>query len=487
MVVFLCSELCSFVVGATVPGRRRHRLLLIGSAAWSSTSPTCGKRVVDAIPDREAMVCGERRLTYARRRRARHAARAPPRGARRRSAATTSRCYLYNGTEYLEGMLAAFKLRAVPINVNYRYVRGASCGTCSTTATPRAIVFHREFAPTLDADRAPSCRCSPATSMVDDDVGDATSPPTARDRVRGRARGGVAGTRLRSPLRRRPLHPLHGRHHRHAQGRDVAGRGHLLRRVRRREPRRRADHAARGDRRLARPRTGAALPACPFMHGTAHWMAFATLYSGGTVVISPDRRFDPTRLWRLIDERTGDVPRDRGRRLRPSAGRARSTSSTRRPTSPSLTVVLSGGADPLAVGEVDAGWSACPARCSSTASARRRPAGRARASSAAGGPIETAPRFAVNDETTVLDDDLRPGGARRRSASSPAAVTCPSGTTRTRRRRRRRSRWSTACAGRCPATTPASRTTARSPCSAAARCRSTPAARRCTPKRSSRR
>ena len=35
------------------------------------------------------------------------------------------------------------------------------------------------------------------------------------------------------------------------------------------------------------------LPACPFMHGTAHWMAFGTLYSGGTVVISPDRHFDP--------------------------------------------------------------------------------------------------------------------------------------------------------------------------------------------------
>ncbi len=37
------------------------------------------------------------------------------------------------------------------------------------------------------------------------------------------------------------------------------------------------------------------------MHGTAHWMAFATLYSGGTVVISPDRHLDPVRLWHLIE------------------------------------------------------------------------------------------------------------------------------------------------------------------------------------------
>jgi acyl-CoA synthetase (AMP-forming)/AMP-acid ligase II len=42
------------------------------------------------------------------------------------------------------------------------------------------------------------------------------------------------------------------------------------------------------------------LPACPFMHGTAHWMAFTTLFGGGTVVISPERRFEPLRLWELV-------------------------------------------------------------------------------------------------------------------------------------------------------------------------------------------
>ena len=31
-------------------------------------------------------------------------------------------CYLTNGTEYLETLLACFKLRAVPVNINYRYV-----------------------------------------------------------------------------------------------------------------------------------------------------------------------------------------------------------------------------------------------------------------------------------------------------------------------------------------------------------------------------
>ena len=36
------------------------------------------------------------------------------------------------------------------------------------------------------------------------------------------------------------------------------------------------------------------------MHGTAHWFALGTLYTGGTVVLSPDRRLDPPRLWELI-------------------------------------------------------------------------------------------------------------------------------------------------------------------------------------------
>ena len=79
--------------------------------------------VVDAVPDREALVAGDRRLTFAAlderaNRLADHLAGAGI-GPGDHVAA-----YLYNGTEYLEGMLAAFKLRAVPVNVNYRYVEG---------------------------------------------------------------------------------------------------------------------------------------------------------------------------------------------------------------------------------------------------------------------------------------------------------------------------------------------------------------------------
>jgi acyl-CoA synthetase (AMP-forming)/AMP-acid ligase II len=77
--------------------------------------------LADAIGDRVAIVCGDRRLTYAEldahaNRLAHHL----------ESAGVTRGQHvgiqLYNGVEYVAAMLAALKIRAVPVNVNYRYV-----------------------------------------------------------------------------------------------------------------------------------------------------------------------------------------------------------------------------------------------------------------------------------------------------------------------------------------------------------------------------
>ena len=59
-------------------------------------------------------------------------------------------CYLYNGSEYVEVMLAAFKLRAVPINVNYRYVADELRYLCAD-ADLRAIVHDPSFGERVDA------------------------------------------------------------------------------------------------------------------------------------------------------------------------------------------------------------------------------------------------------------------------------------------------------------------------------------------------
>jgi len=77
--------------------------------------------VVDRVGEREALVCGERRLTYAQlEERANRLANAM--AAAGIGPGDHVGCYLTNGPEYIETMFAAFKLRAVPININYRYV-----------------------------------------------------------------------------------------------------------------------------------------------------------------------------------------------------------------------------------------------------------------------------------------------------------------------------------------------------------------------------
>ena len=77
--------------------------------------------VADAVPQREAVVCRDARRTYAA---------LDERATRLANALRTVGVdvgdhvglYLRNSVEHLEVMLACYKARAVPINVNYRYV-----------------------------------------------------------------------------------------------------------------------------------------------------------------------------------------------------------------------------------------------------------------------------------------------------------------------------------------------------------------------------
>ena len=77
--------------------------------------------VVDRVGEREAVVCGDVRLTYAQlderaNRLAQHLA---TQGV---GPGDFVGCYLTNGTPYLETILACFKLGALSVNINYRYV-----------------------------------------------------------------------------------------------------------------------------------------------------------------------------------------------------------------------------------------------------------------------------------------------------------------------------------------------------------------------------
>ena len=77
--------------------------------------------VTDTVPEREALVCGSTRVTFSQleERSNRLAHFMKGQGIK---AGDHVGLYMYNCAEYLESMLACFKLRAVPVNVNYRYV-----------------------------------------------------------------------------------------------------------------------------------------------------------------------------------------------------------------------------------------------------------------------------------------------------------------------------------------------------------------------------
>ena len=129
--------------------------------------------LVDVVGEREALVCGERRLTYTEledrsNRLAQHL-----RGVGVKPGDHVG-VQLYNCSEYVETMIACFKVRAVPINVNYRYVEEELL-YLYTDADLVALVHDTEFTPRIEAvrDRAPMLR-----EFVS--VGDDTVPAGAR-------------------------------------------------------------------------------------------------------------------------------------------------------------------------------------------------------------------------------------------------------------------------------------------------------------------
>ncbi|MFM7070074.1 MAG: acyl-CoA synthetase [Actinomycetes bacterium] len=77
--------------------------------------------VVDRVGDRECLVCDDVRLSYAQldERANRLANQLHSLGV---GEGDFVGCYLTNGTPYIEAILACFKIRAVPVNINYRYV-----------------------------------------------------------------------------------------------------------------------------------------------------------------------------------------------------------------------------------------------------------------------------------------------------------------------------------------------------------------------------
>src|SRR5215475_9117159 len=96
--------------------------------------------VADALPDRTVLIQGERRRTWREfdERAARLAAAFTAAGLAPGSKVAS---YLYNGNEYTEGVYATFKIRGVPVNVNYRYLEDELVYLLDNSDA-EAILFH---------------------------------------------------------------------------------------------------------------------------------------------------------------------------------------------------------------------------------------------------------------------------------------------------------------------------------------------------------
>lgn len=197
--------------------------------------------------------------------------------------------YLYNAPEYLESMTAAFKARAVPVNVNYRYVADELSYLLDNCAA-QAIVYHAAFAPTLQQilPRLPRLRI---LVQVADESGHSLLPgavdfeaalvaadsgPTQRDPSPDDLyvlyTGGTTGMPRGVLWRQADIFVA-----------AMGGRG------------RDGDEFASLDELVERARGGSfrVMPTAPLMHA-AHWSAYDALHAGNTVVLQGEtRRLDP--------------------------------------------------------------------------------------------------------------------------------------------------------------------------------------------------
>ena len=258
--------------------------------------------VADAVPEREALVCGKRRLTYreldGRANRLAHylAGEGIGRG-------DHIGLYLHNCTEYIEASLAAYKLRAVPVNINYRYIE-AELAYLFDNADLVGLIHHREFAPRI-ASVLPNTPKLRTLIAVEDGTGAechsaeyearlVTSspardfPPRSADDLYILYTGGTTGMPKGVMWRQEdiffaammggnPYGPQPERPEEVAESAKTRGIVTML-------------------------------PAAPLIHGAAQWASFIAIYGGGKVVIAPGKRFDPQLIWQLAaDEKANSI------------------------------------------------------------------------------------------------------------------------------------------------------------------------------------
>lgn len=264
--------------------------------------------VVAAVPDRECVIDGRRRVSYAEF--SDNAERLAGLFQREGLGCRTEReglspwqsgqdhigLYLYNCSEYLEAEFAAIKSRCAAINLNYRYV-DKELAYLAVDAELRGLIFHSEFAPRVDELR----KVMPDLKLliqVPDDSGvalldgaiwyeealasapSAPFPPSTADDLHILYTGGTTGMPKGVLWRQGDIIMAS------LGGRNPKGLENTV-----------DDFVS-----CANKSAGRTLPAGPFMHASGRWTSMSQILLGNTVVIPEGtRHLDPDDIWRTIE------------------------------------------------------------------------------------------------------------------------------------------------------------------------------------------
>ncbi len=256
------------------------------------------EHAVDHFGDREYLVCEGERRTYAEmeeraNRLAHHLA------ANGVGADDHVGIYAYNSVEWVETLWAVFKLRAVWVNINYRYVE-EELAYLFENADLKALVFQREFAPRVRGvlDRLPLLTHS---VVIDDgssaDLADLDSTPYETAMAEGSPErdfaprsgddryilytGGTTGMPKGVVWRQEDVFFALGGGIDPVTNTRIGHPGELV------------EQAL-----AAGPST--MFPLAPLMHGATQWGVMAGAFRGNkTVLVS---KFEPRRVWELIAE-----------------------------------------------------------------------------------------------------------------------------------------------------------------------------------------
>jgi acyl-CoA synthetase (AMP-forming)/AMP-acid ligase II len=198
---------------------------------------------------------------------------------------------LYNGHEYVESMLALFKLRAVPVNVNYRY--GADeLRYLFADADLKGLVADAELSPTVDAITADLPRLEQVVYAGDEYEALVASGVDIRPDDAERTgddlyllyTGGTTGMPKGVMWRHEDIFFA-----------SLGGAGSPRFDIERLDDPGAVGEWASGPHPLS-PR----LPLCPLMHGGAQWVMLQSLVGGDTVVLSTGRTYDARHALELL-------------------------------------------------------------------------------------------------------------------------------------------------------------------------------------------